>query len=291
MKLFFSLIATVVLCGVALAQPQQVNHAPTTTTSVVVAPYTDIAQTGTITAQDTGSTATTQANGQVVYTGTPTPYSTITLSGVSGQPTALAQTVGIWTGTIQFERSYDGGTTWYASGGKAVGVAVEASTFTSNQTIVGSAAVATNIRIRAVSAMTGTLTGLVKASVAPGYLYTTSNIASIGGQAVALSRGDLTTNAFSTLNTFSSGGEATNTATTTASALTLSGGGDPAIPLCVIVTNNGSFDVWVSPISGGHTWLCPAGATTYILAGSTNLYVLANGGTDSACIYCIKAGR
>jgi hypothetical protein len=96
-------------------------------------------------------------------------------------------------------------------------------------------------------------------------------------------------NGFSNLNAFSSGGEASNTVTTTASSLTLSGGGDPAASVCVIVTNAGTYDVWVSPYSGGHTWLCPAGGTTYIPSGSTALFGLANGGTST--VYCTKAGR
>lgn len=96
-------------------------------------------------------------------------------------------------------------------------------------------------------------------------------------------------NGFSNLNAFSSGGEAANTISTTASALALSSGGDPAASVCVIVTNTGTFDIWVSPYSGGHTWLCPAGATTYIPSGSTALYGLANGGTST--VYCTKAGR
>ncbi len=94
-------------------------------------------------------------------------------------------------------------------------------------------------------------------------------------------------NVSSNFNTFSSGGEAANSVSTSAAALTLSGGGDPSSPVCVIVTNAGSSDVWVSPYSGGHTWLCPAGATTYVPSGSTALFGLANGGIST--VYCTKA--
>lgn len=93
-------------------------------------------------------------------------------------------------------------------------------------------------------------------------------------------------NGLSSLNTFSTS-EASNSVTTTSAALTLSGGGDPAYPLCVIVTNTGSNDAWVSPYSGGHTWLCPAGSTTYIPTALTTLYGLGNGG--STTLYCTKA--
>jgi hypothetical protein len=109
----------------------------------------------------------------------------------------------------------------------------------------------------------------------------------IADRVVAIS-GVASVNGGTNLNTFSGGGEASNSVTTSPAVLTLSGGSDPALPLFVIVTNTGPGDAWVSPVSGGHTWLCPAGVTTYIPSGSTALYGLAV--TTSTTLYCIKAG-
>lgn len=95
------------------------------------------------------------------------------------------------------------------------------------------------------------------------------------------------TNGFTTLNTYSTS-EASNSVSTSPASLTLSGGGDPPYPLCVIVTNTGSNDAWVSPYSGGHTWLCPAGSTTYVPTALATLYAMGNGG--STTLIATKAG-
>jgi hypothetical protein len=110
-----------------------------------------------------------------------------------------------------------------------------------------------------------------------------------GGLPSGLVASSLPTNGATTLNTFSSGGEASNSVTTSAASLTLSSGGDPSTPLFVIVTNTGSGDAWVSPVSGGHTWLCPAGSTQYLPAASSTLYGLAVSTTTT--LYCIKAAH
>ena len=109
-----------------------------------------------------------------------------------------------------------------------------------------------------------------------------------GGLPGALASGGLKTNGATILASYSGGGEASNTVTSSAAALTLSGGSDPASPIFVIVTNAGTVDAWASPVSGGHTWIIPAGSTVYLPVGGTALYGLSSGANTT--LYCIKAG-
>ena len=100
----------------------------------------------------------------------------------------------------------------------------------------------------------------------------------------ALASGSLRSNGLTYLTTYSTGGEASNKVTSTATALTLSNGGDPSAPYYVVITNTGTVDAWVAPVSGNHTWICPAGTTTYIPFGGSTLYGLANSGSTTLCV-------
>jgi hypothetical protein len=96
-----------------------------------------------------------------------------------------------------------------------------------------------------------------------------------------------TTNGATKLTSFATG-EGTNTVTTSAAALTAYSGTAPASAIYVICTNAGSNDAWVSPLSGGHTLLVPAGSTVYVPFGSTPLYSMAVSGTTT--VYCLPVG-
>lgn len=108
-----------------------------------------------ITAQDTGSTTTTQFASQTVITGTPSTNSSVSLV-LSSIQTIMIDITGTWTGTLSIEISSDNGITWQPRSVHVVGTAIFSSSITSN--VVGSmnASAKTNVRVRATTAMTGT---------------------------------------------------------------------------------------------------------------------------------------
>lgn len=108
-----------------------------------------------ITTQDLVSATATGANSQSIITGAPTAGSAASFA-LSGVDTVLVEASGTWTGTLQVEVSFDGGTRWYIRGVHQAGTNFNASTFTAN--FGGGANVGgfTNFRIRATAAMTGT---------------------------------------------------------------------------------------------------------------------------------------
>lgn len=110
-----------------------------------------------ITIQDTGSASTAQANGQNAITGTPTAGSTASFS-VSSQNSYDVQVTGTWTGTLANEISIDGGVTWFQRGIKQTGSSYISSAFTNNFEASGNVTGATNVRVRATTAVTGTAT-------------------------------------------------------------------------------------------------------------------------------------
>lgn len=115
---------------------------------------TDIAPaTQNITVVDTTSSTVVGANGQNIVIGTPTVGSaaSFTLSGVS---TIRVEVTGIWTGTIVSEQSIDGGTTWVGQGLHQGAYTI--GSWTAGFVGGGNVAGATNYRIRATAAITGT---------------------------------------------------------------------------------------------------------------------------------------
>ena len=110
-----------------------------------------------ITVQDTGSTSAAGANGQNIISGTPTAGSTASAT-VTGDSSFAVQVSGTWTGTLQFERSLDAGTSWTSIGAFAAGTAFIVPTTTANGNFHGNASSATTIRVRATAAVTGTAT-------------------------------------------------------------------------------------------------------------------------------------
>lgn len=136
--------------------------------AVPVVTQSDLAPaTQNITTADSGSVTTSQANGQGFITGTPTAGSAASFS-VSSLEAVEVQVTGVWTGTLQTEISFDGGTTWFTRGVKQAGSSYVGSSYT--QPFEGGANLsgATNFRVRSVAVMAGTATVLLIASVNPG---------------------------------------------------------------------------------------------------------------------------
>jgi hypothetical protein len=139
--------------------------------TVTTTPTSDLTPaTQNITAQDTGTTTTTGANNQSIFTGTPTAGSAASFS-VNTITSVDVQVTGTWTGTLEVESSSDGGTTWYKNGGHQKGVTFNSSSFTSNFQVSTNVAAATTFRVRAIAAWTGTATVRVVESINPDSLY------------------------------------------------------------------------------------------------------------------------
>lgn len=117
-------------------------------------PASDIAPaTQNITVVDSGSSTATGANGQSVIIGTPTVGSAASFA-LSTIETVRVMVTGIWTGTIAAEQSLDGGTTW-------TGIGIHQGAYTTGSFTAGfvggaNIAGATNFRMRATAAITGT---------------------------------------------------------------------------------------------------------------------------------------
>lgn len=119
-----------------------------------------------VTIQDTASTTTAGFNSQSIITGTATTNSTASFS-LSAIDCIRVQVSGTWTGTLALELSPDGGTTWYTNGGHQTGTSYNIGSATANFSAIANVAGATNFRIRATAAMTGTAVVKVVETVNP----------------------------------------------------------------------------------------------------------------------------
>jgi hypothetical protein len=122
---------------------------------------------GNITAQDTASSSTTGQNGASIITGTPTANS-FRSQAINGESAARILIGGTWTGTLQFEGSLDGGTTWTPLPARVVGSGYTQSAVTGNGQFLADVSGLTNFRARSTAAMTGTATVGMTFSTAPG---------------------------------------------------------------------------------------------------------------------------
>lgn len=113
--------------------------------------------TGTISAQDTVSATATGMNSQSIITGTPTANSFVSFA-LAAQETVGVQITGTWTGTLQSEISFDGGTEWYIRGLHQPGTTFTTSAFTGNGAGICNVGAVTNYRIRATATWTGSAT-------------------------------------------------------------------------------------------------------------------------------------
>lgn len=117
----------------------------------------DYSVSGTISALDTATVSTAGSNGQFILTGTPTNNSAFVFGG-SGNSSFSVQISGTWIGTLQFERSLDGGSTYTSIAAFAAGTPYTPSTITSNGNFHGNASASTNIRVRAIAWTSGIAT-------------------------------------------------------------------------------------------------------------------------------------
>lgn len=134
------------ITAVSVANPLPVNASLSTPADTAPA-------TQNITVIDSSSSTATGANGQSVIIGTPTAGSAASFSLASIE-TVRVMVTGIWTGTLVAEQSLDGGTTW-------TGIGIHQGAYTTGSFTAGfvggaNVAGATNFRMRATAAITGT---------------------------------------------------------------------------------------------------------------------------------------
>lgn len=129
---------------------------PTASGVGVTTSFADIRpDSGSITTQDIGSTTTAGYHGATQIAGTPTAGSSFSyaINGVAGW---YALITGTWTGTLSFEKSLDGGTTWVGTSGHVDSSSEQVLSVTGNCSVRGASAGATYLRARATASMTGT---------------------------------------------------------------------------------------------------------------------------------------
>lgn len=111
---------------------------------------------GSITARDIASSTATGQNGASIITGTPTSLSAQSWA-INGMATVGVLVSGTWTGTLEFDSSYDGGTTWFPTTVQVRGVNFWQTSVTGNGDFVANVASVTNFRARSTAAITGTI--------------------------------------------------------------------------------------------------------------------------------------
>lgn len=122
---------------------------------VIFAEQDFVSSTLNISAADSGSTSSVGADSQTIYAGTPTANSTAAVS-VTGQSSFAIQIDGTWVGTLQFERSLDGGLTYTAIAAFAAGTSYTRSTTAANGRWHGNCSSSNSIRVRATAWTSGT---------------------------------------------------------------------------------------------------------------------------------------
>ncbi|HNP70951.1 MAG TPA: hypothetical protein PKK15_07585 [Kouleothrix sp.] len=131
-------------------------------------PTDPAATTGTITAQDTNSTSAAGQGGQTRISGNPTAGSAVVATFSGAASFAIQVDLGSATGTVQFERSIDGGTTWVPMMLPLYGVAASSVTSVTASCVAhGSAGANTAVRVRATGAIGGT--GGIAIRIQPSY--------------------------------------------------------------------------------------------------------------------------
>lgn len=128
-----------------------------------------------ITAQDIASSTATGANGQSIITGVATTNSTASFP-LAGWETVSLQVSGVWTGTLQVEGSFDGGTTWYSKAIKQTGTGYTVNGFSSNFAGAVNTSTLTMLRVRATTAWTGTATVKITESFNQHSVYIANNL-------------------------------------------------------------------------------------------------------------------
>lgn len=150
----------------------QINGSQVTQVSSFPANTTPASQN--ITAQDVVTTSASGANNQLFYSGTPTTGSAAIFCSLPESASVEVLTTGTWTGTLQFEISQNGGTTWTTRGLKQSGASNISSSFTANFQGGANLAGMNCARVRSTAAWTGTSTVLLTAAVAPASVVVTN---------------------------------------------------------------------------------------------------------------------
>lgn len=110
-----------------------------------------------ITARDVVSSSASGQNSVSIVTGIPTAGS-VQSQALNGHASGLVQVTGTWTGTLAFELSADGGTTWVSTPMRNKGTVFTVGTVTANGIFYGDVSGASHFRVRSTAAMTGTAT-------------------------------------------------------------------------------------------------------------------------------------
>lgn len=153
-----------------LGQKTSANSAPVVLSSdqpsiPVVASVSDTSASGSITALDTGTSALTGANGQVVYVGTATTNSAAVFALASIQNVSVQVNILGAGGTIVVEISKDGGTSWVRPGVFQDSTQIYSNAFTSSFIGILNTTGATQLRVRSTSSWSGSASVVVKESI------------------------------------------------------------------------------------------------------------------------------
>lgn len=112
---------------------------------------------GNITVVDSGSSAATGQDGQSVVTGAPT-ASSFQQWAINGRGAGRVQITGTFVGTLAFEGSIDGATTWFPQTARVAGTAYSRSSITSDGLLELDCSGLTHLRVRATAFASGTAT-------------------------------------------------------------------------------------------------------------------------------------
>lgn len=109
-----------------------------------------------ITTRDIVSASASGQNSVSIVTGTPTAGS-VQSQALNGHSCALVQLSGTWTGTMAFEVSEDGGTTWYSTPMRVKGTIMTVGSATANGVFYGDVSGVSHFRVRSTAVITGTV--------------------------------------------------------------------------------------------------------------------------------------
>lgn len=147
--------------------------------TVNVAPTVDATASGSLTAQDAGSTTTACQGASSCITGTATAASTVPIS-INGRTAISTQLSGTWVGTVQFEGSMDNGVTWTPFSTHVRGAAAATATATLNGLFIANTSGLTNYRVRWTTKTSGTVSVAFSASSEDAVVYVNNAIKLLG---------------------------------------------------------------------------------------------------------------
>ena len=153
-------------------------------TNVQAFPSDVSASTQTITVVDSGTSGISGSYGQQLITGTPTAGSAATFA-IGSIETGQVEVTGVFSGTISFEISVDGGTTYVSHAIHQIASPLFPASVTAP--VIGSLNLAgkTHFRARATAAMTGTATVLLRTSVNNTSVYVANAVKVVDGTTAA----------------------------------------------------------------------------------------------------------